>query len=291
MKIFKKSIRAAWIVALTLFTMLGVLKLNEYRAEAKTVEGLKSCIMYSAGDKIYYCDPSDGAIKRLDISTGDISTIAKNPGPVYGFTSLVVKDKYIYAEADLAEGSYSPVTGSRLYRISLDGKKKKVLIDKFWGGFTVTDSRIYYNEIKGGNNFDGKKGAAKSIKLNGKSKKSAKKVTVNASKDSASSKGQYGSDPINVSSDGHWFTVTKDHDKIYGDEVLIYSTADDEDIASKDRASEYEGIHMIAAHKQHFMALVSYRNREGYSYEKLIYSSTDPEEEFIHTLVRYLPGD
>jgi len=284
MKNIKKVLlKTAVSLVLTAVIALSSLNIGIKGAETKTVKGLQPQIMYADGEYVYFCHPGNGCIYKTNFVNSDSWRLAINPGPVYGFTSLVVKGKYIYAEASLADGSDGHEVGARLYRMTLDGKKKKVIIDRYWGGFTIAGSRIYYNDIEGGYDYDGEKGAARSVKLNGTDVQSAEGIKVKASKSSAAFAGSWSSKKVlKASSGGYKYTVKKGH---------LSVSCNGEDIYVIDKTTNPDEIITgIVVHKDKCVIIENNKNPDdGLTYEYLYFIGEPSGKNFY--LASYLPGD
>ena len=146
----------------------------------------------SDGKYIYYSYQGDG--KRMDIIKLDPKTlksksIAKHTGN--GFTNLSIKGNYIYAVWDKANGYGVGNEEPYIYRISKDGKKKKMLAAG--ENPIIVGDKIYYysgkivkfkNEIEEERNLNDfeSDGYISSMDLDGKNQKQIIKIDSKANR-------------------------------------------------------------------------------------------------------------
>jgi len=161
-------------------------------AHAGTVKAVEAGRVFKAGKIVYYTHPQYGYIYAYNTKTKKNKKLRGSEGTDWGYTSLIVKGKYIYALLDKSVGSDGGTVDAEIDRISLDGKSRRVLADHTWFGFSMAGSKIYYSKMTGGSNYDGREGAAMCMKLNGKGKKSAAGAVLKRKSSSALRLSAYG---------------------------------------------------------------------------------------------------
>ena len=121
-----------------------------------------------SGDNAY-CIAGTGIFK-VDLKSGKIKTLVKDPGEYGHYRQMCKKGKYLY----YIKGGTD--VRADLYRVSINGGKSKHLAGsinkgRFVTKYMIKKDRIYYGE----HNDRTGKNTTKKMKLNGKSKKKTKK--------------------------------------------------------------------------------------------------------------------
>ncbi len=125
---------------------------------------MKTYDVIKSGSSVY-CLAGTG-IYKVNIKSGSVKKIVKNPGEYGHYRQMAKKGKYIY----YIKGG-TDVRGE-LYRVKTNGTKKKkiagsVAKNRCVQAYAIKGKKIYYKEI----NATTCEAVTKSMKLNGKSKK------------------------------------------------------------------------------------------------------------------------
>lgn len=279
----KDNNKLSLIKYLAAFFVLAVLFVvgNPAAAQAKKVEVISAQSIYRSGNVLYYTHPQNGFIYAYNIKTKKNTKLRDNEGTMWGYAKLIVKGKYIYALLDKSVGSDGGVVDAEIDRISIDGKKRKTLVDHTWNNLSLAGKKIIYNKLIGGNNFNDKMGEQMSMSLNGKNIKSAKNMSLVVKKSSASLGDSYNKEDQNFSTGKYSYSISSDAKVLKRSGKTIYKCSGSDWIPY---------IQYVNVHKDSVVLVYSYEKKKGSDSvfrNKLIYMDANGKNR--KTLSEYMP--
>ena len=275
MKETRRSLCSPFSLILLLAVIFTVLA-GPSAVQAKTVKAVEAGSVYKVGSIVYYVHPQYGYICAYNTKTKKNTRLRGNEGTDWGYTRLIVKGKYIYALLDKSVGSDGGTMDAEIDRISLNGKSRKTLANHTWFSFSMAGSKIYYSQMTGGSNYDGREGAAMCMKLNGKGKASAAGITLAKHASSALTISAYGT---SSGSTGKYSYSIAEKGKILkrGSRTLF-----------KCKGTDWiPYIQSVDAHGDAVLAKYSYRKSNGMVYCRLIYMDRNGKNRKV--LSDYMP--
>ena len=275
MKETRKSLFSPLSLILVFAVMFTILA-GPSAAQAKTVKAVEAGKIYKVGKTVYYTHPQYGYIYAYNTKTKKKKKLRGNEGTDWGYTSLIVKGKYIYALLNKSVGSDGGTVDAEIDRISLNGKSRKKLADHTWFGFSMKGSKIYYSKLSGGSNYDGREGAAMCMMLNGKNKKSAAGTVLKRKSSSALQLSAYGTTSGSVGK--YKYSI------VNGGKLLKRGSKKLYQCKGTDWIPYVQGID---AHGDAVIAKYSYKKSNGMIYCKLVYM--DKNGKHKKTLSDYMP--